>query len=65
MQDIENPKKPLIYYYIVGLMIVLFLNAFVFPLMLRQQIEEVDYGTFLTMLDEGSIKEVEIQDRCV
>lgn len=62
MQDIENPKKPLIYYYIVGLMIVLFLNAFVFPLMLRQQIEEVDYGTFLTMLDEGSIKEVEIQD---
>lgn len=62
MKEQKNPKKPIIYLYIATLFIVLFLNAFVFPSILKQQITQVDYGTFLTQVENGKVKTVEIQD---
>ena len=47
MEESKSPKKPIIFYYLVTLVVVILLNAFVFPAMLRRQIIEVDYGTFL------------------
>ncbi|KUO75274.1 MAG: cell division protein FtsH [Clostridia bacterium BRH_c25] len=62
MKEEKNPKKPIIYFYVVTLIIVLMLNAFVFPAMLKQQITQVDYGTFLTQIEKGKVKAVEIQE---
>lgn len=63
MREKKNPKKPLVYYYIVVTIIVLLLNAFVFPAILRSNIEEIDYGTFLQMLENGEVSKVEVTDR--
>ncbi|MDD2481338.1 MAG: ATP-dependent zinc metalloprotease FtsH [Lutispora sp.] len=62
MNPEKNPKKPVIYYYIIAMTIVLLLNAFVFPEILKQQVTKVDYGTFLTQIENGKVKTVEIQD---
>jgi cell division protease FtsH len=58
----NNQKKPIINYIIIGLIIVTVLNAFVFPLIAKQQIKEVDYGTFLTAVDKGRVETVEIKE---
>ena len=58
----KNPKKPLIYYYTIALLVLLLLNTFLFPQLLATRVEEVDYGTFLTMIDEQNIGEVQIED---
>jgi cell division protease FtsH len=57
----KNPKKPLIYYYAIAMIALMLLNTFVFPSLLKQQITEVDYGTFLKQIESGNIKEVEVQ----
>lgn len=62
MKEKKNPQKPIIYFYIVTLVIVMLLNAFVFPAMLKEQITQVDYGTFLKQIENGKVKNVEIQD---
>jgi len=62
MKEHNNPRKPIIYFYIVTLIIVMLLNAYIFPAVVKQQITQVDYGTFLTQLDNGKVKSVEIQD---
>jgi len=62
MEESKKPKKPIIFYYLVTLVVVILLNAFVFPAMLRRQIIEVDYGTFLKQIEEGKVKTVEVQD---
>lgn len=62
MKEHNNPKKPIIYYYIITLVIVMLLNAFIFPAVVKQQINQVDYGTFLTQIESGKVKTVEIQD---
>src|SRR5699024_543037 len=57
----ENPqKKPRIYLYFGIFILVILLNAYVFPAIQEQTIEEVDYGTFLTMIDDGQVADVEI-----
>ncbi len=58
----KDPKKPIIYYSVIVMSIVMILNAFIFPMILRQKITQVDYGTFLKQIDEGKVKTVEIQD---
>lgn len=58
----NNNKKPIVYYYILIICIVMLLNAFVFPQMSSKNITEVDYGTFLDKVENGSVKTVEIQD---
>lgn len=62
MNEQKNPKKPLIYYYGVAIVIVMLLNALVFPYVLKQHITQVDYGTFLNMVDKNQIEVVEIQE---
>lgn len=63
MQEGDNKeKRPLYYYYLIALAVVLFLNVFIFPLILKQQVTEVDYGAFLTYVESGTVKRVEIQE---
>ena len=54
-------KKPLIFYYLVAMGVLLLLNWLLFPSLLRQQVKEVDYGTFLTMLEEKQVSQVEVE----
>ena len=61
MKEVKTPKKPLLYYYIVALLVLLLFNFFALPLLARQQVEEVDYGTFMTMTENKEIGEVEIE----
>lgn len=60
--DIKNPRKPLIYYLITVLFIVLLLNTYVFPALLKRHITQVDYGRFLKELETGRVSRVEVQD---
>lgn len=62
MKEVKSPKKPLIYYYIIVLLIILFFNLIITPLIAESQIVEVDYGTFMSMIEEGDIGEVEVED---
>lgn len=61
MQEDKNPRKPLIYYYLIVLGIILIINTFVLPMFVKGQITQVDYGTFLKQIEAGQIKSVEIQ----
>lgn len=62
MKEQKNQRKPIVFYYIITLIIVMILNTFIFPSVLKQQIPEVDYGTFLTQIENGNVKSVEVQD---
>ena len=62
MNEVKRPKKPLIYYYVVAMLILLLVNLLLTPWLLERQIQEVDYGTFMTMTEEGNIGQVEIQE---
>ena len=63
--EIKNPRKPLIYYIITVLFIVLILNTFVIPGFLKRHVIQVDYGYFLRELEAGRISKVEIQEKQV
>ena len=61
MKKVEKPKKPLIFYYLIALVILILLNTFLFPnLMNHHKIKDVDYGTFLTMVDKKEVSKVEL-----
>ena len=63
MKEVKPPKSPYFFYYCVALLIIILINSFVYPRIAKTQIKNVDYGTFLDMLDEKKIsKEVEIED---
>ncbi len=62
VKEHEPPKKPLIYYSTVALVVLLLLNIFVFPLMFENQVEEVGYNDFLAMVDAGEVEEVARDD---
>ncbi len=62
MQEMKPPKKPMAFYYIVVLAVILLFNEMARPYFDQQQIEQVDYGTFMTMTDDQNIQKVEIQD---
>ena len=57
----KKPKKPIIFWYLIGMAVVFLFNLFVFPLM-GNQITEVDYGTFLRRVESGVVEKVEITD---
>ena len=61
MKEIKNPKKNLLYYYAVAILIVVLLNSLILPMINKKAIKEVDYGTFMTMTEVHNIQEVEIQ----
>ncbi|MGN1408747.1 MAG: ATP-dependent zinc metalloprotease FtsH [Eubacteriales bacterium] len=62
MQEVNKPKKPLIFYYCIALAIILLLNFLVMPFFAQRKVVEVDYGTFMSMTENGEIGQVEIQD---
>lgn len=62
MKEVKPPRKPLIYYGLLAVLILLVLNALVVPLFDKQQVKEVDYGKFLNMVEDGQVKEVEIKE---
>ncbi|MHB1392254.1 MAG: ATP-dependent zinc metalloprotease FtsH [Clostridia bacterium] len=62
MKEEKNPKKSIIYFYVAMLITVMMLNTFVIPSIFKQQINQVDYGTFLAQIEKGNVKTVEIQE---
>lgn len=62
MKEVKSPKKPLIYYYGIVLLVLLLFNILVAPLLLQQQVIEVDYSAFMNMIDEENIGQVEVSD---
>ncbi len=61
LNEVKKPKKPLIFYYGIALAVILLFNLVALPLFAEYQIKEVDYGTFMTMIEEENIGKVEIQ----
>lgn len=65
MQEVKSPKKSLLYYYGIALIILLLFNLIVAPLLAQRQVTEVDYGTFMSMIEEKNIGEVQIEDYAI
>ena len=63
MQEIKKPKKPLIFYYVIVMLILLLFNFLAMPWLAQRQVQEVDYGTFMTMTKEKNIGQVEVQEQ--
>ncbi len=61
MKEVKQPKKPLIFYYLIVMLVMMLLNSLLFPKLMRQQVENVDYGTFLGMVDEKQVAMVQIE----
>ncbi len=61
MKEVKQPKKPILFYYVLVLIVLLVLNSLVFPRFLKQQITEVDYGTFLSMLDKKEVTKAQVE----
>ena len=62
MKEVKSPKKPMLSYYLTIISVILLFNLIVTPLLMERQVEEVDYGTFMTMIDEKNIGKVQIED---
>ena len=63
MKEVKSPKKPLIYYYGIVLLILMLFNLLALPTLTERQVKEVDYGTFMTMTENGEIGRAEIQEQ--
>ena len=62
MKEVKSPKKPLMYYYGIVILVLFLFNLFVSPVLMERQVKEVDYGTFMDMIDDGKIGKVEMED---
>ena len=62
MQEVKKPRKPLIFYYTIALVILLLFNLLAMPYINAYQVKEVDYGTFMSMTEEQNIGKVEVMD---
>ena len=62
MNEVKKPKKPMIFYYGIVLLAVILFNSIAMPWFLERQVQEVDYGTFMTMTEEGNIGLVKISE---
>jgi len=63
MNEVKSPKKPLMYYYTIVLILLLVFNFVAMPWISEHQIKEVDYNTFINMVDNGEVSAVEIQEQ--
>lgn len=63
MNEVKSPKKTLLYYYLVAIMIVVLFNFIAMPWISEHQIRDVDYNTFVTMTEQGEVGKVEIQQQ--
>ena len=61
MKEVKSPRKPMLAYYLVILMVIMIFNMFVMPKMSQVQVNDVDYGTFMKMTESKEIKEVQVQ----
>lgn len=63
MREVKNPKRPLIFYYGIVLLVLLVFNLFVTPMLAERQVQEVDYSTFMKMTEEKNIGQVQIDSQ--
>ena len=63
MNEVKNPKKPLIFYYIIVLVVLMLFNMLAMPWLAEHSIKAVDYSTFVTMVQEGKVAQAEIQEQ--
>ena len=61
----KPPKKSFLYYSLIAVLVLMLLNAFVFPSMMSPRLEEVSYDQFLSMVDSGNVTRVEVTDTAV
>ena len=62
MKEVKNPRKPLIYYYGIAVLVIFLFNLIVTPVLMNRRVNEVDYGTFMEMIDKKNIGKVEVDD---
>ena len=62
MKEVKNTRKPLIFYYAIAMVVLMLLNALVFPRVLTSKVTEVDYGEFLKMAEDQNISKVQVTD---
>lgn len=62
MKEVKSPKKPLIYYYSIAIIIILLFNLLIAPMIMDKQVTQVDYGKFMRMIDDGNIGSVQVED---
>ncbi len=62
MKEVKNTRKPLIFYYVIAMVVLMLLNALVFPRVLTSKVTEVDYGEFLKMAEDQNISKVQVTD---
>ena len=62
MKEVKSPKKPLIFYYGIALLVIVLFNVIVSPLLVKARVTEVDYGTFMSMIEQKKIGNVEVDD---
>ena len=63
MEQVKRPKKPLMFYYTIVLIILILFNIIAMPYIKEKQIKDVDYGTFISMTEKKEIKKVELQQK--
>lgn len=62
MKEVKSPKKPLIFYYGIALLVIVLFNVIVSPLLIKAKVVEVDYGTFMSMIEQKKIGNVEVKN---
>ena len=62
MKEVKSPKKPLFYYYGIVLLIIIVFNVLVTPMLTKTMVKEVDYGTFMSKIEDKKIDDVQIED---
>ena len=65
MNEVKSPKKPLLYYYLLVMLVLLLFNLLAMPWISEHQIKEVDYNTFVSMVEKKEIGKVDIQDQVI
>ena len=63
MNEVKKPKKPLIFYYVLVLLVLLLFNFLAMPWLMQRQVQQVDYGTFLEMAENKELGQVEVQQQ--
>ena len=62
MKEVKNPQRPMAFYYGIALLVILLFNSMAKPYMEEAKIEQVDYGTFMSMTEEKKVTKADIQD---
>lgn len=63
MQEVRKPKKPLIFYYGIVILVLLLFSFLAMPWLAQRQVQEVDYSTFLDMAEKQELGQVEVQEQ--